>query len=108
MGKGMFANVTRQSVRNEPSPPIAPRDPLEKHEYELTDDLMFEVCTLVHKKWCEAYDTLKVVTSERNDGSQDWKEFHLERVSRAVECERKWKRRMDEAGELFGSIIRAE
>jgi len=107
MGKGMFPNVGKTV-----SPSIVPkskgRDPLEKHEYPISDDLMFEICSLVHKRWSEAFDALKVVTSERSDGTSDWKAFHEERVKRATECERIWKRRLDEAATLFGSILKAE
>lgn len=109
MGKGMFADKVKSKSEDKTSPSIIPnRDPLEKHQYAISDDLMFEVCSLVHRRWSIAFDALKAVMNERNDGSTDWKMLHEERLNRAVEDERAWKRRQDEAAEIFGSIIRAE
>ena len=57
---------------------------------------LFELTALVYSKWAMAFDNLKAVKAETNtDGSDDWEEFHKERLVNAkIEFER-WKSFLD-------------
>lgn len=46
----------------------------------ITSADLFECTALAYRKWAEAYDNLKAVKAEKDDGSLDWKLFHAERL----------------------------
>jgi hypothetical protein len=50
-----------------------------------------ECVALLYSKWAQAYDDLKAVKNEQNDGSQDWPLFHAERLRRNTASEAKAK-----------------
>jgi len=61
----------------------------------LSNDDLFEVATLVYRRWADEFDKLKAVRREKNDGSTDWEEFHIERLNNATEAVTKWRGILD-------------
>lgn len=57
---------------------------------EITEADLFECTVLAYRKWSEAYDALKKVKQETNDGSQDWALFHKARLENTGADEAKW------------------
>lgn len=57
----------------------------------ITDEDLFEVSTLVYRRWADEYDLLKKVKVERDDGQPDWAEMHVVRLKNHTEREAKWK-----------------
>jgi hypothetical protein len=56
----------------------------------MTDSDIVEIASLVHRRWSEAFDILKHVRSETDNGSPDWNGFHDVRLTNAEDAERKW------------------
>jgi len=61
----------------------------------LSNDDLFEVATLVYRRWSEEYDALKKVRRETNDGSPDWEQFHIARLESAAAATNKWRGILD-------------
>lgn len=58
-------------------------------QLELSDEACEYLCALAYAKWSSAFDNLKQVKDEIDDGSNDWVLFHTERLRRAtIEVER--------------------
>ncbi len=58
------------------------------------------VTGLSYEAWSTAFDNLKAVREEPNDGSSDWGLFHEERLRNAVAAEKKYKVVLEELATL--------
>ncbi len=73
--------------------------------YEFSKELAFEACSLVYRKWTEAYDNLKKERESKNDGSRDWEAFHNMRLDYAIKEEARLKKLVDEAAPINSRIL---
>lgn len=79
---------------------------LDKTSFEVSQDLMFEACSLVYRRWSSEADQLKLVRSEKPDASEpDWEQTHQIRLSNHTRSEALWRRRKDEAALIFAAIM---
>lgn len=62
----------------------------------ISDALHFEAMTLIYREWAKAYDDMKLVKDEKNDGSTDWELFHTEKLKNSRARLDKWKALLDE------------
>lgn len=62
----------------------------------LSQELTNICASLIYRKWSEAYDNLKAVKGEKDDGSADFALFHEERLKRANNELANWKKHLDE------------
>ena len=49
----------------------------------LSDELLDRCGALIYREWSTAFDALKHVKAETNDGSMDWSSFHQHRLTHA-------------------------
>lgn len=63
---------------------------------QLSQELVNVCAGLVYSEWAKAYDNRKAVQAETDDGSEDWADFHNERLRRAVKAEAEAKRWLSE------------
>ena len=57
---------------------------------DLSDEALDAAQALFYRKWSEAFDALKRVKAEKDDGSDDWAEFHAIRLHNANSEFDKW------------------
>lgn len=69
-----------------------------------TKSLMYKLAMLAYTAWSEAYDDLKRVKEETDDGEKDWKLFHDARLKFATEAEQEAKKVCDEAIAVYASL----
>ena len=73
---------------------------------------VLEIAGLIHGRWAEAFETLKTVKNETNDGSPDWRDFHTDRLHQAQAAETYWagvkSRFMDANREVFEEMLTDE
>jgi hypothetical protein len=53
----------------------------------LTREHKLRLQGLAYNQWAEAFDALKAVREETDDGSKDWSQFHASRLAHATEAE---------------------
>lgn len=70
----------------------------------ISKELAWELQTLLYSRWAKAYDELKAAKAEKNDGSQDWQQFHEHRVHHAVLEERRLMKLRNEYDPIAGRI----
>ena len=59
---------------------------------EISDHDLFELSTLVYKRWAEEYDLLKKVKAETDDGTDpDYELMHETRLGNHAQKEAYWK-----------------
>lgn len=68
-------------------------DPNEIKQVGISNADLFELASLVYKRWAQAYDDLKKVKEEKPDYKlePDWDQFHELRLKNGTEEEAKWR-----------------
>lgn len=56
----------------------------------MEDTDIIEIAGLIHRRWADAFEVLKHVKAEKNDGSPDWEELHEVRFESAQAEEWEW------------------
>ena len=64
---------------------------------EISDEYLNEAQGLIYKQWTIAFDNLKAVKAEKDDGSKDWQQFHTIRLKNASDELAKWTRLKNES-----------
>lgn len=60
-------------------------------QVDISDHDLFELSSLVYKRWSEEYDLLKQVKAETNDGSDpDYDLMHAARLNHHTNAEAVW------------------
>lgn len=62
---------------------------------EISDNDLWECLGVVYRRWADAHDALKKVKAEKNDGSEDWQQFHNARLENTAKEEAKWRELKD-------------
>lgn len=57
---------------------------------KMSKELLFTCQHLVYGEWSKAYDNMKMVRAEKDDGTADWELFHAERLKNNTAALRKW------------------
>jgi hypothetical protein len=59
----------------------------------ISEEDLLECIQLVHRKWSEAFDNLKVVKQEKPNRKTepDWEQFHAVRYKNVVAEEQRWR-----------------
>lgn len=69
---------------------------------ELSIEAVFDLTALANADWGRAYEILKIVKAETDDGSMDWAGFHEIRLKNARADETKTRALYNEALAYYG------
>lgn len=70
-------------------------------EVTMTKELLFTCQHLIYGEWSKAYDNMKMVRDEKDDGTTDWELFHAERLKNNGAALKKWETLKAEAVSLM-------
>ena len=63
---------------------------------ELSAEARDAMVTLIYREWAQSCDILKAVKAEKNDGSEDWNQFHDFRLKKALSAKDNWFKILEE------------
>lgn len=75
----------------------------------MTDSDVLDIAGLIHTRWSNAFEALRTVRAETDDGSPDWGIFHFDRFNAAQASETYWagvkSRFMEENRAVFKAML---